>query len=222
MGGIVLLNELSISDFAAKLASAEPAPGGGSAAALCGLMGTSLLEMTINLSLGRPEFARESDVLAEKQKELARVHIELQLLIDRDAQAFRGVMAAYQMPKQTEESKKLRLQAIQDAFRQAAEIPLETARVTLESLEIARFLCGRVNPHVVSDLAVGALACHSGLVGALLNTAINLPSLKDETLVKGLYGQVHLLRTAADDLLADIRQKVYADDMFAVMRSSCG
>lgn len=213
-----MLAKLSIVDYASRLSSQEPAPGGGSAAALCGLTGVCLLEMVINLSLGRPEYAREAELLAAKQSDLARIHIELQLLIDRDAQAFDGVVAAYRLPKATEEEKQLRSDAVQTAYRQAADIPLETARAGLEALEVARSLCGKVNPHAVSDLAIGADSVHTAIIGALLNTAINIPYIKEKTLASALNGQVHLLRSSADDLLSAIHREVYADPVFAAFR----
>ncbi|MDR3566271.1 MAG: cyclodeaminase/cyclohydrolase family protein [Negativicutes bacterium] len=213
-----MLSKLSISEFANTLASKEPAPGGGSAAALSGLMGTSLLEMVINLTLGRPEFAAQTELLTEKQTELARLHIELLLLIDRDAAAFLALMDAYKLPKTSDAEKQVRLTAIQDGVKQAAEVPLWTARSCLEVLEIAKSLLGKSNPHAASDLVVGSLASHTGIVGALLNTAINIPLLKDEHLVSAYRGQIHLLRTAADELIAEIQKEVYAGAPFDVMQ----
>jgi formiminotetrahydrofolate cyclodeaminase len=177
--------------------------------------------MVINLSLGRDELAQYSESLADKQKELARLHIELQLLVDRDAQAFSSVMNAYQLPKGTEAEKQLRKDAVQKAYRQAAEIPLETAQACLEALEFAKALCGKVNPHAVSDLAIGALSAHTAATAALLNTAINLPFITDKGLASALDGQVYLLRSSADGLLADICSTIYADPKFAALRSTC-
>lgn len=218
-----MLTKLSVSDFAAKLASKEAAPGGGSAAALSGLLGASLLEMVINLSIGRDEFAAHEELLAGKQVELARLHIDLQLLIDHDAAAFNAVMDSYNLPNMTDMEKKSRSAAIQEAAKQAAEVPLSTARACLELLEISKVLLGKVNPHAVSDLVVGSLASHTGVVGALLNTAINLPLLTDANLIDAFKGQVHLLRTAADELIGAIQDNVYREQTFAVMREeSCG
>jgi formiminotetrahydrofolate cyclodeaminase len=215
-----MLTELTILEYASRLSSEQPAPGGGSAAALSGLTGACLLEMVINLTLGSLDFKHLSEVLTAKQDQLVRIHSELQLLIDRDAQAFSGVMAAYQMPKGTIEEKQLRTDAVQIAFRQAAQVPLETAHACLEALEIAKFLCGKVNPHAVSDLAVGALCAHTGAISALLNTAINLPSLKDRNLASTLDEQVVELRVSADEFLKEIKDSVYADPMFSALRSS--
>ncbi|KYZ74744.1 hypothetical protein AXX12_16090 [Anaerosporomusa subterranea] len=216
-----MLTELSILEFADRLSSEQPAPGGGSAAALNGLTGVCLLEMVINLSLGRDELAQHSELLTAKQRELARLHHELQILIDRDAQAFSGVMTAYKLPKATEDEKQQRKDAVQKAFKQAAEIPLEVARACLEALEIAKALCGKVNPHAVSDLAVGSLSAHAAAIGALLNTAINLPFITDKDLANALDGQVYLLRSSADEQLEAIRTNIYANPIFAALRPTC-
>jgi formiminotetrahydrofolate cyclodeaminase len=217
-----MLAELSIVEFADRLSSEQPAPGGGSAAALSGLTGVCLLEMVINLSLGRDELAQHSELLTAKQTELARLHRDLQILIDRDAEAFSGVMTAYKLPKATEDEKQLRKDAVQKAYRQAAQIPLEVARACLDSLEIGKALCGKVNPHAVSDLAVGALSAHAAAIGALLNTAINLPFIIDTGLTSELDGQVYQLRSSADELLKEIQSGVYVDPVFAALRPTCG
>lgn len=213
-----MLTELSIKNYANKLASKEPAPGGGSAAALSGLLAASLMEMVINLTLGREEFAEYAEVLAGKQQILAGLHATLEQLVDRDAAAFSGVMDAFRLPKDTDEEKSARTAAIQQGYKEAAEVPLETARACLEVLEIGRVLLGKVNSHAVSDLVVGALAGHTGVVGALLNTAINLPFIKDQAYVKALNGQIHLLKITADELAAAIQQGVYQEECFCELR----
>jgi formiminotetrahydrofolate cyclodeaminase len=213
-----LLTELSIRDYTAKLASKEPAPGGGSAAALSGVLAASLMEMVLNLTLGREEFAQYEKQLSEKQIILTGLHRSLDELVDRDAAAFNSVMAAFKLPKGTEEEKTARSAAIQTGYKEAAEIPMETARACLEVLEVGKTLLGKINAHAVSDLVVGALAAHTGVVGALLNTTINLPSIKDEFYVTALKGQVHQLKVTADELVADIQKIVYEDPAFEDLR----
>jgi formiminotetrahydrofolate cyclodeaminase len=213
-----VLTTLSINEYAAKLASSEPAPGGGSAAALSGLLGVSLIEMVINLTVGKEKFASYEEQLTKSKAELARLHVELQLLVDRDAEAYNALMEAYRLPKQTEEEKQTRGAFIQQAVLQAAEIPLWTARTCLEVIEIGKSLLGKVNPHAVSDLMIGALSSHTGVISALLNTAINLPLLKDAEQANALAGEIHLLRTTADEQLAIIRDGVYNESIFHVMK----
>lgn len=213
-----MLTTISISEYAARLASKEPAPGGGSAAALSGVLGASLMEMVINLSQGCSEYAAYETVFAEKQAELVRLRLDLQLLVDRDATAFAAVMKAHSLPQTTKAKKAARQTAIQEAVGQAAEVPLLTARSCLEVMEIGRALLDKINPHTASDLVVGALAGYTGVKGALINTAINLPLLSDQDQASAYRGQFHLIRTAAEDLLEYIENQVYAEATFAVMK----
>ncbi|MBP2655215.1 MAG: Formiminotransferase-cyclodeaminase [Firmicutes bacterium] len=214
-----MLTALSISEFATKIASNEPGPGGGSAAALMGLTGASLAEMIINLTIGG-DGGQESELLSEKKNELSRLHIELQLLVDRDATAFLKLVTANSMSDSSEANRQVRRDAIQDAGKEAAEVPLWTARVCLEVMEIIEEIIklGIAPKHAISDLLVGALASHAGAIGALLNTAANLPLLGDAQLVSALKGQLILLRNEADNMIASIREQGVAVSDLAVMK----
>ncbi|MDU4961039.1 MAG: cyclodeaminase/cyclohydrolase family protein [Sporomusaceae bacterium] len=213
-----MLSHLSIEEFAARLASEQPAPGGGSAAALNGLTGICLLQMVINLSLGRDELAQHAGLLKSTLADLTRLHQELQQLIDRDAAAFSSVISAYKLPKATEDEQQSRKAAIQTAFRQAASVPLDIARACLGGLAAAAVLGGKVNPHAVSDLAVGSFSAHAAAISALFNTAINLPHISDAAFAAQLQGQAGQIRAEADRLLEQICAGVYADPVFAPLR----
>ncbi|WP_425059115.1 hypothetical protein SCACP_37810 [Sporomusa carbonis] len=213
-----MFSSLSINEFAAKLASDDVPPGGGSTAALQGLMAAALLEMSVNYSLKNQKPSANDEVLTAKKADLARLHIELTLLIDRDALALRGLLAAAGLPESTPEAKQAREVAMQKALRQAAEVPLETARACLEVMEIGKTILARVDRLVVSDLVTGVAAAHAGIVGGLLSTTINLKEIHDDSLVSALKGQIYLLRTAADELKAGIEDKVYGSEPFNVLR----
>lgn len=212
-----MLSSLSINEFAAKMASDDVPPGGGSAAAMYGLMATALLEMAVNYSLKSPKLAEHYEVLIVKQADLSRLHIELTILIDRDALALRALLATAGMPELTPEAKQVRAVALQKALKQAAEVPLETARACLEVIEIGKAIVDLVDKMVVSDLMAGAAAAHAGIIGGLLSTAINLSEIHDDTLVSGLKGQIYLLRTAADELRSALENRVYCCEPFSVM-----
>lgn len=214
-----MLVTLTIDKYAEQLASKASTPGGGSAAALTGLLGVSLMEMSVNLTLGRPQYAEHEEMLQTQIAQLAKVHLGLQELIDRDALAFGEVMAAYKMPKDTDLEKAHRSEGIQQALKQAAEVPLAIARYSLEALEIGKLLLGRINPQVVSDLAVGAQNSYAAVIGALLNTSINLPLLSNKALASELKGQLLHTRTAADQLLSEIQAHIYSEEPFTVMQA---
>ena len=214
-----MLSLLSITDFAAKLASDEVPPGGGSTAAVYGLMAASLLEMAITYSEKKQKPAPASGLLLEKQADLARLHIELAILIDRDALALQSLLAAAGMQENSGEQQKVRNLAVQKALKQAAEVPLETARACLEVMEIGKAIVGIVDKMVVSDLMAGVVAAHAGIAASLLSTAINLEELHDEALVSGLSGQVYLIRTTGNELKTAMEELVYSNAPFTVLRS---
>lgn len=213
-----MLSSLSINEYAAKLASAEVPPGGGSTAAIYGLMATALLEMSIVYSLKSPKLVECSEALIAKQADLSRLHIELTILIDRDALALRGLLTVADMPETTAEKKQARAVALQKALKQAAEVPVETARACLEVMEIGKAILNKVDKLVVSDMMAGVAAAHAGVVASLLSTAINLSEIEDEALVSALKGQIYLLQNAADELKAVVEEKVYSTMPFKVLR----
>ncbi len=213
-----MLTTLTVGEFAARLASREPAPGGGSAAALSGLLGASLVSMAVGHTRGREDFAAHEEILVARQNDLLALRGELQSLIDRDADAFSAVVAACALPQAGGAERQARAAAVRAAMAEAAAVPLLTARACLAVLAIAKEIAGKVAPHVAGDLAIGALACHTGLVGALLNTAANLPGLDDETLAASHREQIRSLRAAADELAAAVRDEIYGVPTFAVLR----
>lgn len=213
-----MLSSLSINEYAAKLASDEVPPGGGSTAAIYGLMAAALLEMSIAYSLRSPKLVECSEALIAKQADLSRLHIELTILIDRDALALRGLLTVADMPETTAEKKQARAVALQKALKQAAEVPVETARSCLEVMEIGKAILNKVDKLVVSDMMAGVAAAHAGVVASLLSTAINLSEIEDEALVSALKGQIYLLQSAADELKAAVEGKVYSTMPFKVLR----
>jgi formiminotetrahydrofolate cyclodeaminase len=213
-----LLTTLTVGEFAARLASQEPAPGGGSAAALSGLLGASLVSMAIAHTRGRQDLAVHAATLAAREHDLLALRGELQSLVDRDAAAFGALVAALALPQAGHAERQARAAAVRVATAEAAAVPLLTARACLAVLAIAKEIAGQIASHVAGDLAVGVLACHTGLTGALLNTAANLPALEDEGLVASYSGQIRLLRGAADELAAAIQTKIYDEPAFAVLR----
>ena len=105
---------------------------------------------------------------------------ELVGLVDEDTAAFDKIMAAFGLPKGTDEEKAARDQAIEDATLYASQVPLRTMKASLKVFEIARAMASEGNPNSVSDAGVGALAARSAVLGACLNVKINAVGLKDQ------------------------------------------
>lgn len=178
-----MLVRCSIEEFNQQLGSSSPAPGGGSVAALSGALGAELVSMVCSLSIGREEFNNYQDLLINSREKAQSLAKSLQERVDRDTEAFNAVMAAFKMPKETDEDKRERREAIQAGFKEAVQSPLSIAMECLEVLRLTEEICGKSNTNALSDLGVAVLEAHTGLEGAVMNVKINLPSIKDEKFV---------------------------------------
>lgn len=198
-----MLTNLSISDFLSKLGSNEPAPGGGSAAALAGAMGANLLTMVCALTRGKKGYEEYAEECEHGLAEVGKVAGRLRELVDEDTAAFNELMAAFKLPKGDVEAKRARSEAIQAATRQATETPLEVAELCRETLRLTPRLAAIGNKNAISDIGVGALLLTGALNGALLNVEINLPGLKDDAYVAKVRERCDYLREGvATDLNA--------------------
>lgn len=160
-----------------SLASADPTPGGGTAAALAGAMAASLVEMVANLTVNRKKYAAvqgEMEAVSEASRDL---RISLLTLAEEDALAYQAVMAAHKLPKATEEEVAIRKAASEKAVFLAAEVPLRTAKAALAVLEQAKMAADKGNQNALTDAGVAGLIAFAALRGALYNVRINLTSL---------------------------------------------
>jgi formiminotetrahydrofolate cyclodeaminase len=191
------LNDLTVRDLTARLASREPVPGGGSASALAGALGASLVGMVAELTIGRPDTVEHEPQLVELRDE-AVAHRELLLdLAEHDARAYGAVVAARRMPKTTDQEREARAEAVRRTMLAAAEVPLLTAGAALDVLELARAVAPIGNPNAVSDAGVAAELAAAAVRGAILNVRINLPYLPaDEP-----------LRRAAAETIANMERR---------------
>jgi formiminotetrahydrofolate cyclodeaminase len=178
--------DMTIRKYSEVLASNEPAPGGGSTAALSGLMGASLTMMVVNLSVGKKSYEALDESIKQKFmqdfEKVQEVKEELTKLVDEDTAAFNKFMEAMKLPKDTEEQKKVREEKMQQASIYALQIPLKTGEKCLEILQHQETIAAYGNKNAVSDVGVGALMALAGLEGAVLNVKINLPGIADESI----------------------------------------
>ncbi len=179
-----LLIDKKVKDFCDELSSREPAPGGGSAAALSGALGASLTMMVGNLTFGKKAYeALDQDCrdrLIQDYEKVETLQRDLMKLIDEDTGAFRRYMEAVRMPKGTEEEAEAREKAMEEASLHTLEVPLEVAQNCLEILKHQMPFVLYGNKNAVSDIGVGALLAFAGVEGAALNVKINLPGIRDE------------------------------------------
>jgi len=174
------VQEDTVAGWLGRLASAAPAPGGGAAAALAAAAGAALVEMVVNLTVGRAAYAAHADEVAAIGVEAGGLRQRALDLMTADADAFEAVMAAYRLPKQTADEQRRRRAAIQDATARAAEPPLRVAEVAGRVVELAAALPGRSNPNVLSDVGVAAALARAALASAAINVEVNLAGLTDE------------------------------------------
>ncbi len=194
-----LLADLSVRDFVQETSRESPAPGGGTIAAYMGALGAALGTMVANLSshkAGWDSRCPEFSAWADKGQSLIG---ELLHLVDEDTEAFNRIMAAFGMPKKTEEDKAARSKAIQDATLYAAQVPLHTMKASFAAFEICRAMAETGNPNSVSDAGVGALAARAAVLGAGLNVKINAASLKDRATSDALVAEAERLMAKADE-----------------------
>ena len=191
------LSELPVKEFLAVVAGKEPVPGGGSVSALCGALGAALGQMVAQLTIGKKKYA---DV-EESMKELAPVFNsfvdEFAADIDRDADAYNTVFLAFQAPKETDEERSARAQKIEEATKIAAEVPLQVAQKACQAMDFIHVVATTGNRNAVTDACVAMMCARTAVLGALLNTRINLSSIQDVEYVKRLTNEADLLEKEA-------------------------
>lgn len=181
------LIDLDIKKYMENLASNLPAPGGGSASALAGAQGISLVMMVAELTVGKEKYKEWEPYCQKAISDGAAIQTNLLKAIDDDTDAYNKVGAAFKLPKNTDEEKAARSRAIQVATVLATRVPLRTMEISLDALKVAESLIGKSNPNCSSDIGVGALNLKAALMGAWLNVKINLPGIKDENLKNELF-----------------------------------
>lgn len=172
--------EMTVRDFQAALASSSPTPGGGTAAAISLGQASALTIMVCDLTIGKDKWS-EGWPIAEKAMLLAvKIMTRAGELADEDSDAFDDVMKSFRLPKDTEEEKTSRRQAIRKATLVATEKPFETAKLALDLLEVLPELAAKGNGNAVSDVGVAGLLASAACKGAIFNVDINLPGLPDD------------------------------------------
>ena len=191
------LVRMDLKAFADETASESPAPGGGSISAYMGALGAALGTMVANLSSNKRGWDDRWKEFSDWAVKGQAVMKELVGLVDEDTTAFDRIMAAFGMPKGSEEEKAVRAQAIEDATLYASQVPLRTMKASFKVFELARAMAAEGNPNSVSDAGVGALAARSAVLGACLNVKINAVGLKDKAKAAELIAEAENLAANA-------------------------
>ena len=181
-----MLTDLTIKDFISKVISNDPVPGGGSVSALNGALAAALSAMVANLTVGRKKYVEVNDLMQELSTRFEKLSQKLIEDVDRDSDAYNRVFAAFKLPKETDEEKQVRSEAIQRETKYAAQVPMEVARAVYEVLPQIDAIAQKGNSNAVTDACVSMMCARTAILGALLNVRINLTSIKDEAFVNAM------------------------------------
>lgn len=192
-----MLANLSIKDFLAETAANTPVPGGGSIAALNGAISMALTEMVANLTIGKKKYAEYDGQMRSIAIEAAAIRQKFIVLIDKDSEAYQRVFNAFKLPKETENEIALRKQEIEDATKEAANIPMRVAEEMAEVMEIIIYIAHKGNQNAVTDACVAMMSARNCVLGALLNVRINLSSIEDADYVKRMTEKADHLESEA-------------------------
>lgn len=201
----VPMGQQRIDVWLGTLASEDATPGGGAFAALSAAAGAALVAMVGRLTVDKERFADVAPRLREIVDECDRERRDFLSKADDDARAFDAVMAAYRMPKETEEDKTSRLAALQAALEGAAEVPLTVARRAVYVMGLAEEATATGNPNAASDGLCGAAGLYAAALSALANVQINAFAFTDEGRRQELLDDCRRLRGRADQVLADVQ-----------------
>lgn len=202
------LINMTVAGFADETASESPAPGGGSIAAYMGALGAALATMVANLSSHKKGWDEHWEEFSDWAEKGEAAKTQLLKLVDEDTAAFNKIMNAFGLPKGTEEEKKARTAAIQNATKYAIEVPLKVMQVAYGSMELIKAMATTGNPNSVSDAGVGALCARSAVLGAFMNVRINAAGYDDKTFVQKVLTQGKAIEQQAIQAEQEILQVV--------------
>lgn len=189
-GGSIVLSNLTVNEFIKELASNSPAPGGGSVAALSASIGSALSCMVFNLTIGKKSYneydENTKNMILDSLKQSDTSKEEFLSLMEKDVEEFLQLMAAFKLPKETEEEKVIRSNKIKEGYVKALEVPFEVAKKAYSIYEFVLVACKYGNKNAVSDAGVAALMLQTAIESAILNVKINLSSISDEEYKKNI------------------------------------
>ncbi len=175
-----MLADKTLKDFLVETGSKSAVPGGGSIAAMGAASAAALTEMVANLTVGKKNYEEVEEEMIEIVEKASKLREDFLKDIDKDANAFNKVMAAFKLPKETDEEKTVRKAAIDEGLKGASLAPLEVAKKAFEMMDMIEKVVEKGNKNAVSDGAVAAMMARTAILAAIYNVKINLSSIKDE------------------------------------------
>jgi formiminotetrahydrofolate cyclodeaminase len=203
-----MIKDKTVQVFLDELASKASTPGGGSAAAIIGAMGAALISMVANLTVGKKNYEAVEDEIKILLKRSESLRAQLTDMIKADVDVFNKVMGAYGLPREPEEQKAKRTEAIQAALKEATDVPLACAKLCAEVIQLCLPIAEKGNKGVISDAGVAVLAAYAALRSAALNVYINIGGIKDQSFVQDRSKQLEALLSGMDGLTEKVYQIV--------------
>ena len=198
------LVQLDLREFANETASESPAPGGGSISAYMGALGASLGTMVANLSSHKRGWDDRWKEFSEWADKGQQIKDELLKAVDEDTEAFNQIMTAFSLPKNSDDEKKIRSEAIQNATKTAMEVPFRVMQLSASAFPLLKAMVESGNPNSISDAGVGALAIRSAVLGSYLNVKINSSGLKDVAFKEDILKKADLIKNEAIKMESEI------------------
>jgi len=202
----------TLNDFIAVAASSSPTPGGGNVSAVVATLGASMVAMVGNLTLSNKKYEEFHGQAKELVDRVMEIIARLKELTAKDMAAFDQYMAAFRLPKETDQEKKARTEAVQAAAKNATLVPLDICRACLDILKEAEDLSKYGNKMAISDVGVGAMVAEAALRSCMLSVDINIPSIKDQEFVAKVKAERQRLFVQAEELkllaLARVKEKM--------------
>lgn len=201
----------TLGSYLARLASRQPTPGGGAAAALHAAQGAALVAMVARYTTG-PKYEEHAGLVERTTKVADELASEALRLAESDERAFQAVIDAYRLPSDTEGLKAAKTSAIQAALVQAAQTPAQLIKLAGEVVDLAAGLADVANPNVISDVAAAADAARAAATTARVNIDINVVAIKDQSarslLKEQTAGIEEKVVAAADALVGRVRERI--------------
>lgn len=208
---IIMITDSSCREFVEILSSKEPVPGGGSASALLGAIGTALGNMVGHLTVGKKKYAAVEDEMHDMMDRCEKIQHDMLNLVERDAEAFTPLAKAYGMPRDTEEQKREKERVMAIVLQDACAAPLEIMRKCCEAIDMCEEFANKGSRLAISDAGVGVVFCKAALQGASLNVFINTKAMKDRE-------SAERINDEADSMLFEYTVK--ADTVYAQVQAS--
>lgn len=192
------LKDLTINEFLEKTYGSDPVPGGGSVSALCGSLAAALGQMVTALTIGRKKYAGVEEDMLRLAPEMEEARNKFVDFIDEDAAAYQVVFDAFKLPKETDEEKAIRKEAIQKATLAAALVPMEVARTAVGIMDGIQEIAVKGNKNAITDCCVSMMCARTAAFGAILNVRINLAGLDDREVASQLEDECMALHDEAE------------------------